>query len=550
MKKNKIIRPPSKGKNQKSNRSVRHATGIAIRSAPSLSTVLKPFFTTPESFVAQKVPPPPSKNVLIFGFGYSSRLKGDGEEIPMKPIFYSSHRANKLNVEIEQTPGFESCTVGDISKLFFQKCRVCCAFCNFTDISDKENRDIKLQTLKQLHSAMVNPNISRYLTNDSLSFLLHMIGVNIFRPLCYVPMTITDYAVNLEWEHLEIVYNLLTLLLNVHTFQMSAMQINNYIKNLFLMFLMPDKREQRAIGHCLYQFCHRFSESRAYIIKKCSSFLTAAQYDKATQYSLPVFLEFYLEAIALIKPNNPKSFARTHLMPLIMLSEFQNFHATLLKIVEVFIRRDSSFADYFLIHLFNHWPITSPCREALFLNAVHEIISSFNQQISEKTTKRLLERISSSFSDCTGEISQESLFMMQDDGMIKLILSKGTNCLNLIYSRIIDVSEHHWNSATRSFALDSLSYLKTSIPILKNLNMNEIKEKFLLDEQIQKDNWNKIRELASLNPCFKPLSEPDNQLQRSKSNINPEMKRVHSPTESNADRSIRRFKLNSSKLQV
>ncbi|OHT11292.1 hypothetical protein TRFO_19268 [Tritrichomonas foetus] len=431
---------------------------------------------------------------------------GDGENIPMRAVFYCSPRPrnnprNQANptfsVTIEKTPCFEKARTTEIPKLFFQKCRVCCGFCDFSNEDlDKEKKEIKFSTLKQIQVALLNSNISRYLTNDSFTSALHMIAQNVFRPLCYVALEANDYAVDLEWDHIELVYNLFISLLNHSNFQISTLQINNYIKSLFIMFRMPDKREQRSISRCLNEIIKKYADSRQYIINKCSSFLTAAQYDRSTQKSLPVFLGFYLTSISYLKPKNSHNFVLTHLFPLIMLTEFKNFHATLLSILDVFLNRDSLLVDEYIMHLLNHWPITSPDRQTLFLNAIHEIVSKFYQLITFPTARRLLDRISSAFNDYTADISQQSLFMILDDGMTNLILSKGINSYHKIYIRILDTCENHWLASTRNFAFDAMAHLKSKIPQLSSINIEEVKNHLEENERIDNNKWEIIQKMA------------------------------------------------------
>lgn len=496
--KKKIIRPPKHKRSGRSPHSIKNnSNNTAIRSAPNLSTVLKSLNFTSNSFLVQTNAAP----------RYESNQKpvrwittGDGEEIPMRAVYYFSPRSTRKRLKLVKTDPLDTCAPSNFLKLFFQKCRICCYFCDFSreDIDENENKKVKLECLQELLSLLKHPNLARHLNNDCLNSLMHMISINIFRPVCFVQLyETTDYAVDLEWEHIEIAYDLFISLLNINSFSISQTQFKSYIRNLFLMFRMPDKREQQSIGRCLNEICRRYQDQRLNIAAKCSSFLTAAQYDLSTQASLPVFLEFYLHSILYLRPKNAHSFILMQLFPLIMLKEFEAFHATHLCIIEVFMNTDSSLVDSYLLYLLNHWPITSPNRTTLFLNAVHEIVSKFHQKISVSTTEKLLGRISNTFSDCTADVSQQALFMIMDDGMTNLILTKGNKMTHTLYIRILDVSENHWLASTRNFATDALLHLKSCIPPLGTLNINDMREKIKIKERTTQKFWNDIKKMTS-----------------------------------------------------
>lgn len=495
--KKKIIRPPKQKRSGRSSHSIKNSiNNTAVRSAPNLSAVLKsvsisnsPLF---DKTILQPKPEIPQQPIRWI-------TTGDGEEIPMRAVYYYSNRSTRTHARLTKTEPFDDCAPSVLIKLFYQKCRICYYFCDFTsnDVIEEENKKIKLECLNQLLSLLRQPKLAWHLNNDCLTSLMHMITINIFRPVCSVPLyETTDYAVDLEWEHIEVVYDLFIALLNINTFRIPQTQIKSYIRNLFLMFRMPDKREGKSIGLCLNEICRRYSDQRPIISAKCTSFLAASQYDLSTQKSLPVFLEFYLHSMLYLRPKDPNSFIQMYLFPLIMLKEFENFHATHLCIIEVFMNSDSELVDGYLLYLLNHWPIRSINRTTLFLNAVHDIVSKFHQKISNSATEKLLGRISNLFSDCTADISQQALFMIIDDGMTNLILSKGIGMIHTIYIRILDVFENHWLSSTRNFAADALSHLKKCIPPIRSLNINETREKIKMNDQMQMENWEEIRKMV------------------------------------------------------
>lgn len=537
--KKKIIRPPKQKRSGRSSHSIKNNTNnTAVRSAPNLSAVLKSVSVSNSPLFNQPIiEPKPEKSQQPVRW----ITTGDGEEIPMRAVYYFSPRSIHNHIKPTKTDPFDDCAPSALLKLFFQKCRICYYFCDFSknDPIEEENKQIKLDCLHQLLFLLKQPKLAWHLNNDCLNSLMHMITINIFRPVCSVPLfETTDYAVDLEWEHIEVVYDLFIALLNFNTFRIPQLQIKNYIRNLFLMFRMPDKREGRSAGLCLSEICRRYQDQRPNITAKCTSFLAAAQYDLSTQNSLPVFLEFYLHSMVYLRPKDSRSFIQMYLFPLIMLQEFENFHATHLCIVEVFMNSDLNLVDGYLLYLMNHWPIRSINRTTLFLNAVHDIVSKFHQKISKSVTEKLLCHLSNLFSDCTADISQQALFMITDDGMTNLILSKGNNMIHTIYIRTLDVFEHHWLKSTRNFASDTLSHLKMCIPPIRSLNINETREKIKMDDDMQMKNWDEIRKMARNNSYDEDKKNTDFQVKPPAKNTSI----TSSPRRGNASKSPKKVK--------
>ena len=114
--KKKIIRPPKQKRSGRSSHKIKNNINAAIRSAPNLSTVLKSVNEANNHYFNQILQPKPEISQQPIRW----ITTGDGEEIPMRAVYYFSRRSNKNHIKLAKTATFDDCSPSNLLKLFFR----------------------------------------------------------------------------------------------------------------------------------------------------------------------------------------------------------------------------------------------------------------------------------------------------------------------------------------------------------------------------------------------------------------------------------------------
>lgn len=455
----------------------------ACRSAPELPRLSKTkLLEKPES---------PKKSLCA--------LVNDIDSLQEKNVTYYTKRNLANTNKIIKTPALHTIGITCMHQEIIKKCSVCCCFCDFSSHgADAIPKSIKKDTLKDILVVVSNQSFASLISNDTCMVILHMISLNLFRPMPSLQLLPTiDTANDMEWTHLKYVYQIFETLLEQKNLKISDLQVNSYCRSLFRMIYSPDIREQSHVAKCLSLLIKRWPILCQYCTKRSCSFIVCAQYDIATQRSLSCFLTFYKESFSFLKPNDMESFFKKYILPLFMIPTYKSFHQTLLDIINIFITKFPALVDDTIAFMIKRWPITDSTKVELFLNVIDDLVSNHYMNIKDKTAKSLFNKICQSINDPTNEISQQALFMVIDKGMISLLKKDQNGMMEKIYLSVLDVSHHHWCSQTRFFANDIIQQLQHIDPHLSTLSLVDYLERERSERRAQKQGWQLIKSFVN-----------------------------------------------------
>ncbi|OHT11627.1 hypothetical protein TRFO_03819 [Tritrichomonas foetus] len=493
----KMIRPSKQNKKPKT------IAAKKYKCASCTDSNIKKFFAGQSKPKSKSVPNSQSSSSTSFNYhipaAYIKKDKIDNITTNKTQLFCAPRNLESSKL-IEKTSPFDKCKPSEFPAAFTAKCRVCCGFCNFKDDrQDMKLKQIKHDTLQQLFYALTTPEISRHLTITCTNALFHMICVNIFRHISFIKFdAMIENAADKEWIHLDEIYNIFEYILTTKLINMTTIQMKTYIKQLFRIVLSPDVREQRAVCNCLSAFLKSYPDSKSYITMKAMLLIISSQEDPIYQQCLPSFLNFYVRNFSNLKPTNLQQFFRNYILPLSLSSLFPLFHSSYLDLVEVFLMRDPMMVNEYINYLIKHWPVANAQKQTSFLNAFHKVVHHFAQQISQKSTIQLYKVISNCFSDFTADVSQEALYMVQDENMATLLWDKGNEIASDVLDTLFNVANSHWIGATRTFAKESYDYLQKRKQNMPENLMKQTKTEIEIARN-RNEMWTFIRNMAKNN---------------------------------------------------
>lgn len=486
------------------NKKYKHKNPIPkIRSLDEQSTYIAPSTISLSNnfLIPFQVPTISSKTDAIFG----------------KSIYVYVDRNLESSKLIEKTLNFEQVKPSEIPALFISKCRACCGFCNYRDDRfDTKLKQIKYETLHQLYNAITNQEFTKKLPTTCINTLFHMICINIFRPV-NKKKNVFEYTPDCdvcdkEWPHLELIYMIFQYILSTKLLILNSIQIKNYVRQLFKLLLSPDEREQLEVCNALSIILKSFPDSRQIISAKTLSFLQSGLNDENIQKCFHSFLSFYAKNIQLLRPQKSQMFFKSFLLPLILSPRFSLFHESFLDVMKVTLLNDHDKANEYCLYLLNHWPVSNFKKQPAFLEILHQLVISYGNSINQKVSILLIKRLIECFSDPTADVSQQSMFMMEDDAFVNLFWEKASTLKNEVYAILRNVTSTHWIENTRSFAKETLDILIKSTPKEKLLEENSVIEAKTDNNDNNhashvEMNWNIIKSMARKNSS-KVINKP------------------------------------------
>lgn len=512
MKKKRMIRPNKQSKKFKLQGS-RRRTGPA-RSDPNMKRYLNKKYRKKNLIpkIKEYEKPPsyitPSTITIAGSFQIPSQVPiiSKTDAIIGKSIFIYVDRNLESSKLIEKTLNFEQVKPSEIQSLFISKCRVCCGFCNYKDDRfDINLKQIKYDTLHQLYNAIQNQEFTKNLSVTCINALFHMICINIFRPISKKKNTfesIPDCSVcDKEWPHLEIIYLIFESILTSKLLNLSLIQIKSYVKKLFKLLLSPDEREQLEVCNCLAALLKNYPDSKQCIPAKTTAFLQSVLADENNQICFQSFLSFYTKNLSLLKQSNSQMFFNSFLLPLMLSNQFHLFHESFLDLMKVNLLHDPFKVNEYILYILNHWPIANFKKQTAFLEILHQMISNYNQSVTQKVLILLLKRMIKCFSDPTADISQQSMFMMEDESLIHIFWEKADSLKNELFEKLREVESSHWIENTRLFATETLDMIQKFQPKEKEKEnvIDILTDDVEINNENNEMNWDVIRSMASNN---------------------------------------------------
>ena len=337
-----------------------------------------------------------------------------------------------------------------------------------------------------------------------------MVCINIFRPINKKKNTFEftpDCSVcDKEWPHLELIYLIFQHLICAKLLNLTMIQMKSYVKKLFKLLLSPDEREQFEVCNCLTALLKHYPDSKQCIPAKAISILQAGLVDENIQICFRSFLSFYSKNLSILKPHNNPLFFKSFVLPLLLSPLFHTFHESFIDLMKVNLQNDPFKVNEYIVYILNHWPIANFKKQTAFLEILHQIISNYNQSITQNVSIILLKRLIKCFSDPTADISQQSMFMMEDECLIHIFWEKAAFLKKELFDKLREVANSHWIENTRLFATETIDMIIKFQPKEKLVNeaiidliADEDDNNILKNKDHMEINWDIIKSIANMN---------------------------------------------------
>ncbi|OHT13732.1 hypothetical protein TRFO_16056 [Tritrichomonas foetus] len=426
-------------------------------------------------------------------------LKSDGEKLSTFIVKYHVVRNLNNKEELKMSPSLAKSKPADIPTLFTNKCRACFSFCDFSKPrADERLKNIKTEILSEILEAVRSPNLTPYILGEQVSFLFRMISINLFRTFPYINMSPPpELVMDNEFIHIDLIYQILEELLStklIAKMHISPSINNTFVLGLFRLFYAYDVREQKRVKDILSLLSNNFQYVRIFIFKQIDKYLQIFDDEFRSPHVIPYVLELLAEIYPLISQTmkNPEKIIELKLLPLYKLNSFSSFHNTLLRIIMLILQKNPMMSKNVVFYLFRHWPVCSAPKIGFFFNSVSTIYESYWKQIPSELTSSLFLLISSFFIVPSGDISQQSLFLLSTPLMLSLIKGMKPKVINTIYRRAIQAESSHWIADTRHFALDLVNHLQGSFYMLEKSATTLSEEDSFNDEKKRNEFWARI----------------------------------------------------------
>jgi hypothetical protein len=342
----------------------------------------------------------------------------------------------------------------DFLKGFVIKCQNCSQFCDFSESSKQASeKAARIETLRNVLESLRNEDFARRLSSEALLSVFGMIKSNLHRIIPIVRLrNPSDIAVDAEWEHIEVVYQILETVLQSTSIRLALLQsqVNDFLVNvLFNNAVAPDVRESRAACNCLSHIARRYLTLRKTLVSKSMFFLLIAMDKSQCEKALPAFLSFLGDSCDVLKFPELRKFCARVLFPLMTHAGLADYHSELCQFIDGLLSKEPQMLPFFVRYLLGHWPVQEPKKQSLFLDVLRDLIVNYGKQMPRDLLRLCIIKVASLFGDCLPDLARQSLTVFSDPEVIGLLGKLPTQVAKEVYNRAREVSDGHWSDVAR-----------------------------------------------------------------------------------------------------
>ena len=204
------------------------------------------------------------------------------------------------------------------------------------------------------------------------------------------------------------------------------------------------------------------------------------------------------------------AFIQQYLLPLMGSYLFPYFSVQYIELFHSLLKTKPTLSNDYTTYILKHWPVSNHKKLVIYVSMLQNIIKEFPQYLLPDTINSLFKLLIDCVSNPTSEISQQALYLLNDDHVVAFFCNLSMNLKNRLIFTLQEVGNTHWIQSTRLYALETLGVYKTmltteditrtNILLLTSIaNDSNIEEKRL-------KNWKMIEQMSK-KPSFKHRSK-------------------------------------------
>ncbi|XP_071995954.1 serine/threonine-protein phosphatase 2A 56 kDa regulatory subunit delta isoform isoform X2 [Engystomops pustulosus] len=474
-------------------------------------------------------PPPTQLNKIQYG--------GGGQVVKRERRQSSSRFSLSKNRELHKLPPLKDCPPGEEREtLFVQKIRQCGVLFDFVSdpLSDLKYKEVKRAALSEMVEYITH---SRDVLTDCIyPEAVYMFSVNLFRPLppssnpsgAEFDPEEDEPTLEAAWPHLQLVYEFFLRFLESPDFQPNVAK--KYIDQKFVLSLLDlfdseDPRERDFLKTILHRIYGKFLGLRAYIRRHINNIFYRFIYETEHHNGIAELLEILgsiINGFALPLKEEHKMFLIRVLLPLHKAKSLSVYHPQLAYCVVQFLEKDSTLTEPVISGLLRFWPRTHSPKEVMFLNELEEILDVMEPSEFTKIMEPLFRQLAQCVSSPHFQVAERALYYWNNEYILSLMSDNAAQILPIMFPSLYRNSKNHWNKTIHGLIYNAL---KLFMEMNQKL-FDDCTQQYKAEKQRGKirgrervEMWNRIEEMARLNPQVPRMSPQEQMLLSKKSEL-------------------------------
>jgi serine/threonine-protein phosphatase 2A regulatory subunit B' len=373
-------------------------------------------------------------------------------------------------------PTLSNSSPDQIDSLFREKCKSCLQKCSFTDPSHSSFISGKEEILKEICSALENPQIS--LANDLLNWesVGTLIAAHIFRvPQSPPPewfsfydfFAMSDSCHPPEWRHHSLIYDIA-----IAFFKRMKCDINeklaiagDFLKLAVYLARTPDDREQGKVTRLFLAIYENVIALRQFGWRVVESALSRILYETEPFVAAKAILAALGGIIAGLKtPLDPKHlpFFFEVLMPLHRNQFLFYFSKELLTCVWQYLEKDGSLVVAVFQTVIRYWPRLQPQKQMIMLDEITYFSSFVEEEWLVQCVRIVCPQLMISLSSCNSGISEKVLSMWEVNDFVWLMTSNPAVTYPIVCPTVYETGRSYWQPEIRFLAAAVLKTMQAN----------------------------------------------------------------------------------------
>lgn len=363
---------------------------------------------------------------------------------------------------------FDEVEADEKVELLTNKLRLCQIMFDFTPppVPNKA-KEVKRQQL--MHLCDFIGTAKAVFTDQVMHELIKLVKVNIFRPLAPkvnigLPEADEEEPVYCpEWEHLQIVYELL--LRFVVSNDINPLRLQLYFNEQFLCRLLEnfdseDRREKDYLKTITHRMYARLVNMRPTIRKVIGNTLLRFQNDDTQFFSgVPELLEVLGTIVAGFSQPVAQEhidFLKQILIPLHKSKYYGYFYRQLLYCEVQYIEKQQTLAEMVIAGLLRYWPISNTIKEMQFVGELEDVLELTDPVSFTKIMVPLFNTLARSIAKPHFQVQERILFLWHNEFVMGYIASNIDEILPILFPALYTSAMKHWNAGVHNLALNIL----------------------------------------------------------------------------------------------
>ena len=351
----------------------------------------------------------------------------------------------------------------------------------------KENEKM-LSAFEEIAEYISHPEKLELVSGTQYQRLFSLMYKNLFHEIHDPPPAIIYSDVTAVYsvqflKYLNLVHAILILILNkVNLKNIEFFFTRSFIERLVLMLRSPSQEEQFSTEKVINEIYSSVPHQKMIIYSAMAHLLEGYRDGVFTYFCVSPALRFFISFFQKTQLFNKQTFElfRTTIFALYATPFIQYFSSLLSQISMIFFSRDPLIANWCIIFLLRHWPLTASHKEVYFINQMLAICPYFRVKNNTKVAMKIIKQIGICISSNNFKVSKAALDFIKEDIFFEIFESLTQEYYQILFPRIKNASKH-WSSEVRetSSSVAKLLYnmnhnLTTNI--VTSMNISETQE--------------------------------------------------------------------------